>query len=678
MTIVAPAELASRPQWVAWKLQARPGEPKPTKLPYDARTGRLASTTDRATWATFEEAAAFCASHDWASGVGYVLSADDPYVGIDLDACRDPKTGRLEPWAKKIVHRLNSYTEISPSGTGLRIFVRGELPPHGRRKGHIEIYSQARFLTITGDHYLAAPDTIQDRHDELLAWHHEIFGDAPEARQNGQVTRSPVQLADADLLLKARAASNGAKFWALWNGDYSAYGSQSEADLALVSELAFWTGPDPSRIDQLFRSSGMMRDKWERQDYREHTIDKALSGRTDYYSQTSTSPQLRPTTHVVDAATGEVLYERRFRFLTAAELKYRPDPEFIIERVLQKNTLALIVGAQESYKSFLGLDMAMSVSDGDDWQGQPAQRGTVAYISAEGGSGIKLRIEAWETDHDQNVEHCYFLADQAPQFLDRGRGGDVEELLLALSDLPSRPSLIFVDTLARTMVGGDENSAQDMGLFIASAEQIRQATGATVVMIHHNNKEGAARGSTALLGAVHTIIECSRERNSEHVIVRCGKQKDTDHFDSMALTSSVVQLDGENRSSLVLRVRHRNNLLFKPVSKNATIALDALATLVDSNFSEWRDATTLSKSGFLRARAELLKGELVLQTADRYSLSDVGHMFRSNRVQTGSMNPMDLGSKKMAPLGGAIWTQDIDDDSQGSRVQIDEDALPWQ
>src|SRR4029077_8903158 len=74
MTIVAPAELARRPQWVAWRLVPREGEPKPTKVPYDARTGRHASTTDPSTWATFEEAAAFCAHHEWASGVGYVLS----------------------------------------------------------------------------------------------------------------------------------------------------------------------------------------------------------------------------------------------------------------------------------------------------------------------------------------------------------------------------------------------------------------------------------------------------------------------------------------------------------------------------------------------------------------------------------------------------------------------------
>jgi hypothetical protein len=593
---------------------------------------------------------------------------------VDLDGCRDPHSGRIEPWAKAIIRRLNSYTEISPSGTGLRIFIRGELPPYGRRKGHIEIYSHARFLTITGDRYLAAPDSIQERAVELLEWHHEVFGDPPGPRQNGHA-RSPVQLADADLLLKARDAANGQKFWALWNGDYSAYNSPSEADEALVSLLAFWCGPDPGRIDQLFRSSGLMRDKWDRQDYRDRTINTVLDGKTEYYRGKSASPALVVPEHI-DPVTGEVIYERRFRFLTADELKHRPDPEFIIDHILQKNTLALIVGAQESYKTFLGLDMAMAVSDGGEWQDRPVQQGTVAYISAEGGSGIKLRIEAWETEHEQRVDHCYFLADQAPQFLDRGKGGDVEELLLSLGDLPATPTLIFVDTLARTMVGGDENSAQDMGLFIASAEQIRQATGATVVMIHHNNKEGSARGSTALLGAVHTIIECSREQGRDNVIVKCGKQKDTDHFDTMLLSSSVIQLEGEERASLVLRMRQRANLLFNPISNQAILALDTLAELDNPAFAEWRDATNISKSGFQRARVDLLKGGYVDHNADRYSVSSLGHTFRSNRVQTGSMDPMDLRVQK-GPVREGPLDPAIPDGPTPSGSNPDLDPLPW-
>lgn len=160
MSIVAPDELAARPQWVLWRYEERRGETKPTKVPYNARTGERASSTDPLTWSTIGEALAALARYAM-DGIGYVLSPDDPYAGVDLDRCREPASGRIEGWAKAIMRRLDSYTEISPSGTGLRIFVRGTLPPHGRRKGKIEVYCQARFLTITGDRVLGLPGTIQ-------------------------------------------------------------------------------------------------------------------------------------------------------------------------------------------------------------------------------------------------------------------------------------------------------------------------------------------------------------------------------------------------------------------------------------------------------------------------------------------------------------------------------------
>src|SRR5438445_564404 len=119
-----PDELKARDQWLNWRRAARDG--KPTKIPYASKTGVNASVTDPSTWATFEEALAACPNYD---GAGYVLTPDDPYTGVDLDRCLDPATGKLDPWARSIVDQLHSYTEVSPSGEGVRIFVRGSLPP---------------------------------------------------------------------------------------------------------------------------------------------------------------------------------------------------------------------------------------------------------------------------------------------------------------------------------------------------------------------------------------------------------------------------------------------------------------------------------------------------------------------------------------------------------------------
>ena len=139
-----PEELKARPQWVDWKLEERDGGV--TKVPYTPCTGCKASTTDLMTWRTFEEALAGLEQYD---GVGFVFCSGDPSVGIDLDDCVDPETGQIELWALQILEGLDSYTEFSPSGKGVHIFVKGAIPSPLKRK-EIEMYDCKRFFTITG------------------------------------------------------------------------------------------------------------------------------------------------------------------------------------------------------------------------------------------------------------------------------------------------------------------------------------------------------------------------------------------------------------------------------------------------------------------------------------------------------------------------------------------------
>jgi putative DNA primase/helicase len=137
-----PEELRARPQWVVWKAVGD----KPDKVPYSARTGRRASSTDLLTWSTFQEALEAYENGDFA-GLGFVFSSADPYTGIDLDDCVDAD-GEIAGWALEIVRYFDSYTELSATGTGLHIIVRGEVP--NRRKGEVEVYSSKRFFTVTG------------------------------------------------------------------------------------------------------------------------------------------------------------------------------------------------------------------------------------------------------------------------------------------------------------------------------------------------------------------------------------------------------------------------------------------------------------------------------------------------------------------------------------------------
>ena len=181
-----------------------------------------------------------------------------------------------------IVRAIDSYTEVSPSGTGLHELAWGSLPGGLRRRGFIEMYDGGRFFTVTGRHVPGTPWTIEERTAALAAVHARYVG-VPAAPPLPPPSPARASVSDAALLARAHGARNGGKFAALWRGDTSQYASRSEADLALCAMLAYWTDGDGRRIDQLFRASGLMRPKWDArrgaETYGMHTIASALSGR---------------------------------------------------------------------------------------------------------------------------------------------------------------------------------------------------------------------------------------------------------------------------------------------------------------------------------------------------------------------------------------------------------------
>ena len=273
-----PPELTSRPRWVL-----RQG-----KIPKQ-RSGAGASSTDPKTWTTFENAKAAYQAGGF-DGVGIVLN-EDGLLAFDFDHCLDAAGRITDPKIEAYVQQLNSYTEISPSGTGLHVFALGTLPAQGRKKGPCEVYSIARYMTVTGRRFSDTPATVNERQDAINQVHAAIF---PPAAAPEHLTTCPdcgaapkastPTLDDATLLNKAREATNGDKFEALFDrGDWQGtYPSQSEADLALCCVLAFWTR-DADQIDRLFRSSKLMRPKWDREKQRTDTINKALTLVTEHY-----------------------------------------------------------------------------------------------------------------------------------------------------------------------------------------------------------------------------------------------------------------------------------------------------------------------------------------------------------------------------------------------------------
>jgi putative DNA primase/helicase len=301
-----PAALLTLNQWVLWRgtdrVNQQTGEVKLSKIPICPQTLHNADSTDPQTWGTLRQcvAALPCALEEWdheagpasrGGGIGFVLTEMDPYCGIDLDGCVHPDTGTIAAWAQDHMDSLESYTEVTPSGTGLHILVQGTLPPHGRKKGQVETYDYARFFTVTGWRVPGTPKAIEDRHDALQHFHRTIFGEARPAQDHGH--GGVVTLEDTALLTKARATKNGARFAALFAGNWTGYTSQSEADMSLCVRLAFWS-QSPAQIDRLFRGSGLMREKWDEtrgaQTYGARTIAEALARQTEHYSRGAASP----------------------------------------------------------------------------------------------------------------------------------------------------------------------------------------------------------------------------------------------------------------------------------------------------------------------------------------------------------------------------------------------------
>lgn len=184
-----PDDLSEVDQWVLWRYEARDG--KPTKVPYSAKLRRAKSTCVE-DWSTFDEVCAVwqkCPQRF--AGVGFVFHPDDPFAGIDLDDCLDNEQ-LVKEWARGVVERFSdTYCEVSPSGTGLKIWARGKLPSAVEahvKDGAIEMYDRARYFTVTGKRYRGAPLQIEDHAADLLSLHARLSG-----RDRGPGSAWPVQ-----------------------------------------------------------------------------------------------------------------------------------------------------------------------------------------------------------------------------------------------------------------------------------------------------------------------------------------------------------------------------------------------------------------------------------------------------------------------------------------------------
>src|SRR6266702_5238131 len=257
-------QLQELAQWVVWRYELRNGLWK--KPPYNPRTDNLASSTNQHTWSTYQLAQEKLTTNaaQTYDGVGFVFSKEDPFCGIDLDHCRDPKSGTIQEWAQEIITTLSSYTEISPSGEGIHIIIKGKHPgtQHKSTTGTVEIYDKERYFTFSGNHLPGTPTTIERRQAELDTIYATLFprpqevlhvcGEGPG--DFAKVTPLTLDLSDEQIVQVARKGSRGKQFTELFDHGTSSFIKEggntdaSKADLALCGILAFYTRRDAVRM----------------------------------------------------------------------------------------------------------------------------------------------------------------------------------------------------------------------------------------------------------------------------------------------------------------------------------------------------------------------------------------------------------------------------------------------
>lgn len=583
-----PTALTQRPAWVVWKYE------NDTKVPYSAKTGHKASSTKDHTWTTYEVAVKVAQARGYA-GVGYVFSEDDPFTGIDLDDCRDNE-GNIAMWALEIVNAMMSYTEISPSGHGLKIWVEGSVPSSVKvpyESGRIEIYDRARYFTVTGQHLDGTPLDIRNANGSLDALYARL-------RPAPETPRLTTRASDADehtikwarkklatAIEMVTLSVDGAKDDTLLAAARLAAGamphiSESEIETALYSAIA-GRATDARHAQQTIRNGirygesapldvpappplpGYDSDGHACCPIHHVRLPRAKNGNGyKCHEKDPSSPTgwctfwwagegyIEPTPKAIEPVDGSAaapviapmtrsdVSAPRFVLYRMDDLRLLPPVAWLVPPEVPAGLLTVLCGPSEAGKSFIALDYAIQVA-----RVNPER--LIVYVAPEGGGGYRARVDAWVAQHGGEApQNLVFVLRDVPML-------DVVSVHTFITTITHHnPVLVILDTLARCMVGGDENSAEDMGRFIHSCDLIRAATGAAVLIVHHTGKSGGYRGSSVLYGSCDSWIDVSNDDGL--ITVSCGKAKDWQRFDPRYLRmvpklESVVLLPAEQVST---------------------------------------------------------------------------------------------------------------------------------
>lgn len=549
-----PDSLKANPRWAPWRAVWNVKRQKFDKIPAHAKPpyhGISTAKPDR--WSTYDVALkAYTDNPGVFGGLGYVMTTPHGVVGIDLDNCVEDNT--IAPWAQEVIDRLASYTELSPSGNGLRILVEGTIPHDWTNHDvGIEVYGghEPRFLTITGQRLRVSPHVVQacapDVLEGLTAQYAKVKTAAtaitlelPDILDSDEISgldELGLHYAARDFLTDGshrgdRSRELFATAVALYNAGLT---DEEVFSLLALNPFAFEVALDHRRQD----SDRALMYLWVEHCQKGKAKSTPVASLADFENLAPAQPvpDDQPAELAGDADDFDVVDEGVISVHTPAAPKHRfaftPGEEFFdpsieatrwtIKRLLPETGLGMVFGPSMSGKTFFALDLAMSVALGREWRGQKVNQGQVAYICAEGGTGFRKRGAAYMQYHgiERSGLPMHLLAD-APSLLERG---DVKDLIVSLRSIKGL-KLVVMDTLAQMTPGANENASEDMGRAMNHCNKIVAATGALVLLVGHTGKdEGRGhRGWSGMPAAFDVSIQL--ERNGDYRAATIVKMKD--------------------------------------------------------------------------------------------------------------------------------------------------------
>ena len=307
---------------------------------------------------------------------------------------------------------------------------------------------------------------------------------------------------------------------------------------------------------------------------------------------------------------------RSVRLVPFAEIMSQPDPRFLIDGLLEEGSLAAMISEPKLGKTFVVHEMCFCVAAGLPWLGRPVVGGPVIYVGAEGGGGLSKRYRALYEHHGLGASPADFHTIKgAINLLDPG---SVAEAITAVKDCGVKPVLVVFDTYARSMVGGDENSAKDAGLAIDAIDRLRFDLNTAVLVIHHLTKKGdTERGSGALRGACDTMLKLDRARDSDDLLLTVTGQRNFDEAPAIRLRlapvgDSLVPVEVAKTESLWNRPGE-SSVVGEKRAKLAAEILTALREAHDARLTPINQRTLLKE---IKGFGAELKGSVLHELAE--------------------------------------------------------------